>query len=860
MADFLMPHLRTFQVFPDVPAPLAPLLEMAQNLWWCWHPDAVELFRRLDRNLWNEVYHNPVKMLGLIDHGKLDDAAANDGYLAHMNRVYQAFKTHLAEKGWFQKAHPSSADAANPFLVAYFSAEFGLHESLPIYSGGLGVLAGDHLKSASEIALPLVAVGLLYRNGYFQQYLSADGWQQEAYPELDFYNLPVEQMKFADGSPVQVRVDFPDNAVFARVWQAHVGRVPLYLLDTNLQENSPAEREITSKLYGGGTEMRIRQEIVLGIGGVRTLSALNITPSVFHMNEGHSAFLALERIRLRLENSQMTFDEARQEVMATNVFTTHTPVPAGIDTFSPEMMIKYFKGFYPLLKLDEEGFLALGREDVFNKKQGFSMAVLAIRLADSVNGVSALHGDVSRKMWHNLWPQVPPDEVPIQHITNGIHVRSWLAADMSFILSRYLSDKWESDPTDQSVWEGVMQIPDEELWRAHERCRERLAGWTRYVLKDQLARRGASFDDLAIAEEVLDPEALTFGFARRFASYKRGALLLRDLGRLQRLLENTKHPIQFIFAGKAHPADHEGKELIKAIVNFARTPSIRRRVVFIENYDINIARQLVQGVDVWLNTPRRGMEASGTSGMKAAANGVLNCSILDGWWVEGYAPDLGWAIGHGETYSDPNTQDKIESQALYDLIEKQIIPLFYKRTVDNIPREWIARMKICMRKLVPIFNTNRMVREYAEKFYIPADARGRKLSADGLSRSISLAKSKDRLRQKWGGIKIVGVHQSGNGHYRVGEDMLVEAMVELPDIDPNEVKVELYSGPITATGQLGTAHTEPMMHVRHIANGRHLYTGKVDCRTSGRKGYAVRVVPGNPDLATPFEPGLIVWN
>jgi starch phosphorylase len=858
--DFVTPNIRTFQVFPDVPAPLLPLLEMAHNLWWVWHPDAAELFRRLDRGLWDELSHNPVKLLGIIDQTKLANAASNDSYLAQLNRVYSAFKNHLAEAGWFQKSHADVTGQKNPFLVAYFSAEFGLHESLPVYSGGLGVLAGDHLKSASEIALPLVGVGLLYRNGYFQQYLTADGWQQEAYPELDFYNLPIEPMKYNDGSSVLVRVDMPDNAVFCKVWRAKVGRVPLYLLDTNLPENSPADREITGKLYGGGPETRIRQEIVLGIGGVRALQALNITPSVFHMNEGHSAFLALERIRVLLDNSTLTFDQARQYVMATNVFTTHTPVPAGIDTFSPEMMSKYFKNYYPTLKLDEEGFLALGREDVGSKKQGFSMAVLAIRLADGVNGVSALHGDVSRKMWHNLWPQVPPDEVPITSITNGIHVRSWLAPDIIFVLDRYLSGKWQTDPTDQSVWEGVMQIPDEELWRAHERCREKLVGWSRAVLKDQLVRRGASFDETAIADEVLDPEALTIGFARRFASYKRGALLLRDVGRLQRLLEETKRPIQFIFAGKAHPADHEGKELIKALVNFARNPAVRRRVVFLENYDINIARMLVQGADVWLNTPRRGMEASGTSGMKAAANGVLNCSILDGWWVEGYSPDLGWAIGRGESYSDSNTQDQLESQALYDILEKHIIPSFYKRTVDNIPREWIARMKMCMRKLAPVFNTNRMVRDYTEKFYVPSDTRGQNLAANNLERSVALAKSKDILRQRWGGVKIVGVHVSGNGHYRVGENMNVEALIDLPDIDPKDVAVELYAGPITATGQIGAPAILRMAYTKPVAGGRHLFSGQIECRTSGRQGFAVRVMPGSADLATPFEPGLIAWN
>jgi glycogen phosphorylase len=455
---------------------------------------------------------------------------------------------------------------------------------------------------------------------------------------------------------------------------------------------------------------------------------------------------------------------------------------------------------------------------------------------------------------------VPPDEVPIRHVTNGIHVRSWLSADISFVLERYLSSRWVTNAADQTVWEGVMQIPDEELWRAHERCRERLVAWARQSLREQLIRRGAAYDDVATAEEVLDPEALTIGFARRFATYKRGALLMRDPDRLRRLLEDAKRPVQFIFAGKAHPADNEGKELIRTIIQFARQPSVRRRIIFLENYDLNVARYLVQGVDVWLNTPRRPYEASGTSGMKAAANGVINCSVLDGWWVEGYQPDLGWAIGRGESYADPNLQDQIESQALYDLLEKHIVPLFYQRSVDNVPRGWITRMKNCMRQLAPMFNTNRMVSEYAEKLYLPALARGQVLAADGMKRSVDLAHRKDLLRQRWGGIKIVGVHASGNGHYKVGQDLQVEALVDLPELSPADVTVQLYAGPVNAGGAFEGAAPMSMGHVREMGPNRHLYSGKITCASSGRHGFAVRIVPGHPDLATPFEPGLILWN
>ncbi len=860
MAAMPQVNIRTFQVFPDVPEKLQPLLEIAKNIWWVWQPDAVELFRRLDRRLWEQVYHNPIKLLGAISQEQLKEAATDDGYLAHLSRVYQQFRHHLEEPGWYATHHAEDKS----LKVAYFSAEFGLHESLPIYSGGLGILAGDHLKSASEIGLPLTGVGLLYRNGYFEQYLSADGWQQERYPELDFYQLAIEPQKNADGSDLMVKVEMPDSAVHARVWKAQIGRIPLVLLDTNVSENSPADREITARLYGGGSEMRIRQEVVLGIGGVRALEALGIDIKIFHMNEGHSAFLALERTRKLLAASpKLTFDEARQQVMSTNVFTTHTPVPAGIDMFPPELVLKYFKSYYPSLKLDEEGFLALGREDVGNKKQGFSMAVLALRLADSYNGVSMLHGDVSRRMWHNIWPGVPVQEVPITSVTNGIHSRSWLSPEISFILDRYLGDRWKNDPTDQEIWADVNQIPDEELWRAHERSREKLVVWTRHVLRDQLTRRGASFEAAAIAETVLDPEALTIGFARRFATYKRGALLLRDLDRLKKLLDDTKRPIQFVFAGKAHPADHEGKELIKSLVNFGRDPQYRRKFIFIENYDMNVARYLVQGVDVWLNNPRRPYEASGTSGMKAAANGILNCSILDGWWVEGYALDssAGWAIGHGETYPDANYQDYIESQSLYDILEKQIVPTFYDRGVDNVPHEWVRRMKVCMRVLAPVFNTNRMVREYAEKLYVPALRRGQLLEANTLERATKLARYKDFLRAKWGGIKVLGVHTSGNGHYKVGESLQVEALVELPELKPTDIRIQLYAGLTAGAGdEIESPQVIAMDHAREVAPGRHLFTGRIECKSSGRQGFALRVIPGFEDLATPFEPGLIIWN
>ncbi len=858
MADYSPPNLKEFLVTPDVPETLRELSELASNLWWVWNADALELFRRLDRARWDDVGHNPRKLLNTLPTHKLQEAAADPGYRSHLKRVYAAFRAHMDAPGWFATAH----DEKDKNLVAYFSAEFGLHESLPIYSGGLGVLAGDHLKSASEIGLPLLAVGLLYRQGYFQQYLSPDAWQQEKYPDLDLFNMPVTQLRDPRGNPVRISVDLPDSTVFAHVWRVDIGRVPLFLLDTNLPDNTPADRDITQRLYGTGTDLRIRQELVLGTGGVRALEALGIHPQVFHMNEGHSAFLALERARMLLAaNPELTFDEARQQVMATCLFTTHTPVPAGIDVFAPETIAKFFKNYWPSLKLDEESFLALGRQDSTDKKQGFSMAVLAIRLADGVNGVAKLHGEVSRRMWHNLWPQVPENEVPIRSITNGVHVRTWLSPDLNDLFERYLGENWTENPVNFNVFEGVDQIPDEELWKAHERGKARMVAWARQTLRKQLRERGATYEEVERADTALDPEALTIGFARRFATYKRGALILRDEERLRKIILSADRPVQFVFAGKSHPADNGGKDIIRRIVSFCRDLKIRRNFVFIENYDMATTRMLVQGVDVWLNTPRRPHEASGTSGMKASANGVLNFSVLDGWWDEGYTPQVGWPIGKGEEYSDENHQDMVESHAIYETLENEIVPLFYNRPDGKTPIDWIHRMKNSIRQLTPVFNTNRMVREYSEMFYLPALRRGRLLAEDNLARAKKLAQSKARLRTHWSDIKILSARPIGNGHYRVGETMTVETIVSIPElVDPRDIDVQLFSGRLDTSSRIVEPRVVPMAKRESPAPNQYRYEGVIKCHATGKQGFAIRIVPGAPDLATPFEPTLIPWN
>ena len=847
-------RIHTFEVVPSLPDRLQPLLEIARNLWWAWHPEAVELFLRLDRDGWRESHHNPVKMLGSLGQARLDAAARDEPFLSAVQRVHERLEHHL------KRSPAISGDTVegDP-TIAYFCSEFGLTECLQIYSGGLGVLAGDHLKSASELGLNLIAVGLLYRHGYFQQYLAADGWQQERLPDLDFANLPVEPIKGDDGEQIKVGVTLPGREVRIALWKVRVGRVPLYLLDTNLPENSPQDRGITAQLYGGDAEHRMKQEIVLGIGGVRALEAIGIRPDVCHMNEGHSAFLALERIRRLIDQHDLSFDEARQQASASHVFTTHTPVPAGIDRFPPAMLRAYFDSYVPGLKLDMEGLLALGRENVFNKDEPFSMAVLAIRTADGANGVSKLHGEVSRSMWRSIWPNVPENEIPIDHVTNGVHARTWLNADLNNLMQRYVGSRWEESPGDHGVWHAIHDVPDEELWRVHERRREKLIVWARRTLRRQLEARGENATRIRDTVDSLSDEALTVGFARRFATYKRGDLFLRNADRLLRMLANADRPIQFLFAGKAHPADAGGKELIRRIVRFAAESDAAHRIVFIENYDMHVARYLVQGCDVWLNNPRRGMEASGTSGMKAALNGVLNVSILDGWWDEGYDSEVGWAIGRREAYNDPHSGDEIESASLYDLLENQVLPMFFDRDQHNVPRMWVQKMKASIARLGAEFNTNRMVEEYARKLYFPAARRAARLGADDLKPAVELANQKARLRRAWPTLSIEAVEAGTDRPLGVNEPMPIVVTATLGELEPAEVEVQVYAGPLDNDGHIRSGQTTTLAHARGVGEGRHRFTGEIATPDSGRHGAAVRIVPGGEMFEGVVEPGLVLW-
>jgi starch phosphorylase len=858
-----MKPVHVFKVVPSLPAPLEGLRQLAYNLRWSWDHHSIEVFRRLDSDLWESTGHNPVRLLGMVSQSQLEAAAKDEAFLAQLRRTVEYLQTYVAaESSWYGRTY-SQTDG---LLVAYFSAEFGITECLSIFAGGLGVLAGDHLKSASDLGVPLVGVGLLYQQGYFRQYLNAAGWQQESYDDNDFENMPVALRRGPDGAPLTISVSLEGRQVKAQIWQVHVGRIPLFLLDTNMQENRPEDRDVTDQLYGGGTEMRVKQEIVLGIGGYRALAALGFEPTVYHMNEGHSAFLSLERARDLMQRHNLSFAEAREVASAGLVFTTHTPVPAGHDYFTPGLLDRFLTDYAQRLGLSRNEFLGLGRQNPANDGEEFCMTVLALRMAASSNGVSKLHGQVSRQMWKGLWPGLPEDEIPIGAVTNGVHFRSWISYEMNQLYDRYLGPKWREEHADIALWQRAQTIPAEELWRTHERRRERLVAFARRSLRSQLQRRGVPQAEMAAADEVLDPDALTIGFARRFATYKRATLLFRDTERLEHILNDPRRPVQILFAGKAHPRDDAGKAFIQQIVKLAQQKQFRRRIVFLEDYDMGVARYLVQGADVWLNTPLRPQEASGTSGMKALANGGLNLSILDGWWDEAWQAAnadnrfAGWAIGRGESYDNQDYQDQVESAALYDILEHDVIPSFYDRGADGLPRRWIAQMKSAISTLCPEFNMQRMVSEYTAKFYARAHEWHRHLTADGAARARAVAAWISRIRQNWDQVGVEAVDSVEQPEMSSGSQLEVRARVRLGPIPSHEVVVELYLGRIDAHYEIAGAAVIPMQAVDQGRDGVYLFaTSAAQCHESGLHGYTVRVRPYHIDAPRIFLPGIIRW-
>jgi starch phosphorylase len=850
-----MPVLRTFNVVPNLPARLSRLRDVANNLWWSWEPSARELFLRIDRDAWDSVGHNPIMLLAAAPQDRLTELAEDESFLAHLDRVAGKLDYYLDGTRWFSDEH---GEGLGTGPVAYFSMEFGLHASVPIYSGGLGVLAGDHLKAASDLGVPMVGVGLFYRNGYFHQYLNSDGWQQERYPEVSPDELPLKLCTGADGSPLRIQVRLGTRMVHVQAWRLQVGRVPLHLLDTDIQENSPEDRDLTARLYGGDNRHRIQQEKILGVAGLRVLRELGFQPSVCHMNEGHSAFLGMEWARWLMETHGVTFEIAHRAVAAGGVFTTHTPVPAGNDEFDAALVREFFEDYAAQLGITMEEFLALGQASGDVPTEPFSMTLLAIRLSSGRNGVSELHGQVSRKMWQHVWPGVPLHEVPIDHVTNAVHVRTWLSAEYEELFDRYLGPQWATKSDDAKIWRRVDRISDTELWRAHERCRERLVATARRRTRRQLGARGAPRPELARAEEVLSPEALTIGFSRRFATYKRASLLFKDPERLAAILNDPERPVQIVFAGKAHPRDDAGKDLIRQIVHLTREDRFHDRVVFLEDYDMSLARYLVEGSDVWLNTPRRPLEASGTSGMKAVVNGVLQLSVLDGWWAEGYDPVLGWSIGSGEEYQDTEYQDKVESEALYDVLEQEIIPEFYLRGKDGLPRSWIERMKTCVREMAPRFTMDRMVKEYTERFYLPVASRFDRLSANGMERARALDEWVSRVREAWPKVAVERVDADRDPQLPVGASLTVRAVVTLGTLTSSEVTVQLYYGRMGTEERIAGGKVVTMEVVESTSEGA-LFQGAIPCDESGRHAFQVRVMPRHEDLGTVVDTGLVLW-
>lgn len=852
-----MQPLRVFSIIPKLPPGLESLWFLAHNYWFAWNNDIEYIFSDIDPQLWEQSYKNPVWLLNHVSQERLNSLAGDGYYKNRLAVQVESLHRYLAAPSpYLFEDVPAGAPA-----IAYFSLEFGVSLCLPIYSGGLGILAGDHLKSASDLQVPLVGIGLAYAHGYFRQYMTPDGWQQERYPDYDFEQMPMRIAVTPGGEQAMVHLTIGDRPLAAQVWEAKVGRISLYLLDTNIAENPPEFRAITARLYGGNLEMRLWQEILLGIGGIKLLKVLGVNPQVIHMNEGHCAFAGLERVRLLMKEHDLSFEVAVEVAASGTIFTTHTPVPAGNDRFPPVLMQEYFEEYARDMSLAFKVFLGLGRENPRDDNEDFCMTVLALKLSRFNNGVSKLHGAVSRNMWRRIWEQFPVEDVPIGSITNGTHAPTWVAPEMGNLYDRYLGSTWREDVDCSRIWRMAHSIPDVELWRTHERMRSRLVDFVRQRIQAQMLSQGARSKEVRAVENILDPEALTIGFARRFATYKRARLIFHDLDSLRRVVGDKKRPVQFIFAGKAHPQDNGGKQLMKDIISTCREPEFRMSMVFIEDYDMEIASHLIAGCDIWLNNPRRPLEACGTSGMKAMFNGVLAFSTLDGWWDEAWKPDnsLGWAIGKGENYDDPDYQDQVELQTLYKVLESEIIPDFYERNRGNIPSAWVRRMKAALVEFGPLFHSHRMVKEYLDTAYIPASENHRNLYRDNFSPARELTEWRMNIMTKWGELKVCDVQTAKEDTLYVGQAATVTARVFLGDIPPEHVQLDIYMGQIGQDNSFVSRELLPMSPDGPPQGGWQLYKGNLNAVEAGRFGFTVRAVPVHPLLPSSHSLGLLRW-
>ena len=844
-------------VTPQLPKRIEKLLEVSNNLWWSWNTEFLGLFKKIDKDLWETSEKNPVKFLKQVSQEKLEEATKNSELLREYDKIVKEFEDYVNSKNtWFSNQYPENKKD----LIAYFSAEYGLDQTIPIYSGGLGILSGDHLKSASDLGIPLVAVGLLYKNGYFHQKINGWGDQETQYNNLELSNLPIIPVKDKDGQDLKIHVKFEKRNVYLKVWQINVGRVKLYLLDSDIAENVQEDREVTLRLYGGDQEMRIKQEIVLGMGGTNLLTrALGLKPTVYHMNEGHSAFLILELIKNIIKEKQVSFEVAKDIASSKTVFTTHTPVPAGNDIFPVELVEKYFKDFWVRLGLSREDFLKLGMKPCRYLEPGFNMGILALKVAGKKNGVSRLHGAVSRELFGEVWPEIAANESPITFVTNGIHTCTWLAPSLKRLYNKYLIPYWQDSIHNDEVWKNINLIPDEELWEVHQERKERLLKLVKESTTNRLRRSGYSYEEINDIVSKLNPNTLTIGFSRRFATYKRATLIFKDLERITQILNNKEKDVQLIFAGKAHPADKEGQDLIKRIHEISMMPQFKGKIFLLENYNMAMSRYLISGVDVWLNNPRRPMEASGTSGQKASVNGVINFSVLDGWWAEGYNQENGWTIGTNAEYTSYEEQDIADSQSMYRTLEEKIIPIYYEKNEKGISEKWIRIMKNSIISTGGRYSTARMLVDYTDKLYIPLCNLTKKYYKN-IDDVAEFNLWKKNLFTNWKDIKITQTNNLNDITMDAGNNIEVKCKVQLPNVDVNNIMVQCYYGKILDNGVVENVSIIPMKLIEKNEEEKvYEYKSKIELKTGGNYGYTFRVMPKHEMLLDSENLNLVKW-
>ena len=844
-------------VNPQLPKRIEKLSEISNNLWWSWNTEFLRLFKTIDNDLWETCEKNPVKFLKQVSQERLEAVSKNVEFLKEYDKLARQFEDYMNSKNtWFSNNYPENKND----LIAYFSAEYGLDRTIPIYSGGLGILSGDHLKSASDLGIPLVAVGLLYKNGYFHQKINGYGDQETEYINIELSNLPINPVKDENGEDLIIYVKFPKRRLYLKVWQINVGRIKLYLLDSDIEKNNPEDRDVTLRLYGGDQEMRIRQEIVLGMGGTNLLTrALGLKPTIYHMNEGHSAFLILELMKNIIKEKQVSFDVARDIASSKTVFTTHTPVPAGNDIFPLDLVDKYFKDFWPRLGLDREEFLRLGMKPSQILEPGFNMGILALKVAGKKNGVSKLHGAVSRELFGDVWPDIAANESPITYVTNGIHTCSWLSPKLKELYNKYLMPYWQDNIHEDKVWEKINNIPDKTLWETHQDRKEKLLKLVKDSTTQRLRRSGYSYEEINEITSKLNPNALTIGFARRFATYKRATLIFKDLERITQILNNSEKPVQLIFAGKAHPADKEGQDLIKRIHEISMMPQFKGKIFLLENYNIAMSQYLVSGVDVWLNNPRRPMEASGTSGQKASVNGVINFSVLDGWWAEGYNQENGWTIGTNAEYNSYEEQDIADSQSMYRTLEDKIIPTYYNKNEEGISPKWIRIMKNSIISTGGKYSTARMLVDYTNNLYMPLCNLTKKYYQN-VDTVAEYNLWKKNLYINWKDIKITQTNNLDNITIDAGNNIEVKCEVELPNVDLENITVECYYGKILDNGIVENVSIIPMkLTGKDEENKKYEYTTKIELKTGGNYGYTFRVMPRHEMLLDAENLNLVKW-